>query len=96
VPLFVYQGRDSERGLALRKQHRESHIAHLGSLDDAGLIRFAGPLIDAQQNPCGSLIVFEAENLEAARAIAESDPYQIEGIFGQLDVFETKGVFPKA
>ena len=75
MPLFVYQGRDSDRGLELRKQHRESHIAHLGRLDDAGKIRFAGPLIDAQQNPCGSLIVFEAESLQAAQKIAESDPF---------------------
>ena len=70
MPLYIYQGRDSERGLELRKLHRESHLAHLSGLDKAGRIRFAGPLIDAQQNPCGSLIVFEAENLEAAQAIA--------------------------
>ncbi len=95
MPLYIYQGRDSERGLELRKQHRESHLAHISILDEAGRIRFAGPLIDAQQNPCGSLIVLEAESLEAAREIAESDPYQVEGIFGQLEVFETKGVFPR-
>ena len=95
MPLYIYQGRDSGRGLELRKQHRESHLAHLSGLDEAGRIRFAGPLIDSEQNPCGSLIVFEAENLEAAREIAESDPYHLEGIFGQLEVLETKGVFPK-
>ncbi|MBW2291661.1 MAG: hypothetical protein JRG89_19375 [Deltaproteobacteria bacterium] len=94
MPLFVYRGRDSERGLELRKQHREKHLAHLSGLDEAGRIRFAGPLIDEQQNPCGSLIVLEAESLAAAREIAENDPYLLEGIFESVEVFETKAVFP--
>lgn len=94
MPLFVYLGRDSERGLELRKQHREKHLAHLSGLDKAGRIRFAGPLLDAQQNPCGSLIVLEAESLEAAREIAENDPYLLEGIFEEVEVHETKTVFP--
>ncbi len=94
MPLFVYLGRDSERGLELRKQHREKHLAHLSGLDKAGRIRFAGPLLDAQQNPCGSLIVLEAESLEAAREIAENDPYLLEGIFEAVEVHETKTVFP--
>lgn len=94
MPLFVYRGRDSERGLELRKQHREKHLAHLSGLDEAGRIRFAGPLIDEEQNPCGSLIVLEAESLAAAREIAENDPYLLEGIFESVEVFETKAVFP--
>ncbi len=94
MPLFVYRGRDSERGLELRKLHREKHLAHLSGLDKAGRIRFAGPLLDAQQNPCGSLVVLEAESLEAAREIAENDPYLLEGIFEAVEVHETKTVFP--
>jgi hypothetical protein len=94
MPLFVYRGRDSERGLELRKLHREKHLAHLSGLDKAGRIRFAGPLLDAQQNPCGSLVVLEAESLEAAREIAENDPYLLEGIFAEVEVHETKTVFP--
>jgi uncharacterized protein YciI len=94
MPLFVYRGRDSARGLELRKQHREKHLAHISVLDAAGRIRFAGPLIDPDQNPCGSLVVLEAESLEAAREIAEQDPYMLMGIFETVEVFETKAVFP--
>jgi hypothetical protein len=94
MPLFVYRGHDSARGLELRKRHREKHLAHISSLDEAGRIRFAGPLIDAEQNPCGSLVVLEAESLAAAREIAENDPYLLEGIFESVEVFETKAVFP--
>jgi uncharacterized protein YciI len=94
VPFFLYQGRDSEKGLELRKLHREEHLDHLRGLDTAGRIRFAGPLIDADQNPCGSVIVLEAASLTEAKQIAESDPYRVRGIFSGIEVFETKVVFP--
>ena len=94
MPLFTYRGRDSERGLELRKEHRPKHIAHLEGLNQAGKIRFAGPLIDAEGNPCGSLIVMDVEDLAAARQVANADPYLTEGVFAEVDVFETKQVFP--
>ena len=94
MPLYIYIGRDSDEGLELRKQHREKHLAHLSGLDAAGQIQFAGPLLDTDQNPCGSMIVLDAESLEAARGIAESDPYLTLGIFAGVEVFETKKVFP--
>ncbi len=94
--LFVYSGRDSERGLELRKLHREKHLAHIETLDRAGRIRFAGPLIDSDGNPCGSVIVLEAEDLPEAQRIANNDPYLLEGIFSSVEVFATKAVFPQA
>lgn len=94
MPLFCYRGRDGARGLELRKQHREKHLAHIRALDGQGRIRFAGPLIDEAGNPCGSVILVEAPDLPAARAIAESDPYLTCGIFETVEVFETKQVFP--
>ncbi len=94
MPLFIYRGRDSDRGLELRKDHRDKHLAHLSGLSDAGRIKFAGPLIDTEGNPCGSVIVLEAQDLAAAREIAEGDPYLTHGIFAEVEVFETKQVFP--
>ena len=94
MPLFVYQGNDGARGLALRKTVRERHLAHLQGLVEAGKVRFAGPLLDAEGAPCGSLVVFEADDLAAARATAESDPYLLEGVFEEVIVRETKAVLP--
>ncbi|MCP4038407.1 MAG: hypothetical protein GY944_26275 [bacterium] len=94
MPLYVYRGRDSDRGLELRKEHRQKHLDHLSGLDEAGRIKFAGPLIDDAGNPCGSVIVLEAPDLAAAREIAEGDPYLTYGIFAQMEIFETKQVFP--
>lgn len=94
MPLFVYQGTDSTRGLELRKTVRDRHLAHLQGLAEAGKIRFAGPLIDDGGQPCGSLIVFEADDLASARAVAENDPYLLEGVFEKVDVHGTKAVLP--
>ena len=93
--LYLYIGRDGAHGAERRPDARPKHLAHLEPLDDAGRIRFAGPLLDDDEKPCGSLIVFEAENLAEARRIAESDPYLTEGVFDAVEVFATKGVFPR-
>lgn len=95
MPLYAMIGRDGPDGLALRKQHREAHLAGLEPLAAAGRIRHAGPLRDAEGSPCGSLVIFEAESLDAARRQAASDPYVVEGVFASHEVFETAVVFPK-
>jgi uncharacterized protein YciI len=95
VPLYVLIGRDGPDGLALRKRHRDAHLANLQPLVEAGRVRFAGPIRTEEGNPCGSVVVFEAADLAAARAIAESDPYAIEGVFASVEVRETLQVFPE-
>jgi uncharacterized protein YciI len=95
MPLYVMIGRDGPDGLALRKQHRDAHLANLQSLVDAGRLRFAGPIRSEDGNPCGSVVIFEASDLAAARAQAERDPYVLEGIFAGFEVCETLQVFPK-
>ena len=95
MPLFVLIGRDGSDGLALRKRHRDAHLANLQPLVDAGRVRFAGPIRTTAGDPCGSVVVFEAADLAAAQAFAETDPYVVEGIFASFEVWETLQVFPK-
>jgi uncharacterized protein YciI len=95
MPLYVMLGRDGPRGIELRKQYRPAHIAKLEKLVQAGRVQYAGPLLDPVGKPCGSVIVFEAEDLEQARAIAAADPYVTEGIFASHEVLATRRVFPE-
>jgi hypothetical protein len=95
MPTYVYIGRDSARGLELRKLHRDAHLARLDALEAKGRIRYGGPLRDAEGQPCGSLVIFEEDDLAAARTWANADPYLVEGVFESLDVFETAAIFPK-
>jgi uncharacterized protein YciI len=92
VPLFVYIGRDSARGLELRKQHRPAHLDHIATLGSR--VRFGGPLLDENGNPCGSLVILEDDDLASARKTAESDPYLVTGVFESVEVNETKQVVP--
>jgi uncharacterized protein YciI len=68
---------------------------HRPRRDAEGRIRHAGPLLDAAGEPLGSLILFEAESLDAARTLAARDPYVVEGIFERHEVHETRVVFPR-
>ena len=94
MPLFVYRGNDGPRGTELRKKLRERHLAHLEALSKTGRIHFAGPLYDEQGSPCGSLVIFQDEDLSSAIATAESDPYFVDGVFDEIDVRATKAVLP--
>ena len=93
MPWFALIGRDGSRGRELRRLHREAHLRGIEALAAAGRVRHAGPLLDASGEPIGSLVVFEAPDREAARALAAADPYVVEGIFGSWEIHETRVVF---
>jgi uncharacterized protein YciI len=95
MTLFVLIGRDGPDGASLRRELRPAHLQHLGPIAAAGRVRVAGPRRDDSGAPCGSVIIFEAEGLSAARAIAERDPYVSGGVFASSEVFETTQVFPE-
>jgi len=89
--LFVMIGRDGPGAKEKRLRHRAAHLEGLQKLADAGRVTLAGPFTDRS----GSLIVFEAESLDAAKAVAEKDPYVTEGIFESYELKPFKQVFPK-
>ena len=94
MPWFILIGHDGPRGCELRPLHRPAHLAGLEPLANEGRIRHAGPMLGDDGAPLGSVVLFEAESLAEARAIAARDPYVIEGIFERYEVRETKVVFP--
>jgi uncharacterized protein YciI len=92
---FIWIGRDGPRGAELRKLHRPAHLAGLEPLAAQGRIRFAGPMKAPDGAPVGSVIVFEAPDLEQARALAARDAYATQGVFASWEVYETTVVFPR-
>jgi hypothetical protein len=92
MPLYAFIGYDGPRGAELRKLHRPAHIERIDALVGEDRIRHAGPLLDEDGAPIGSLILFEAETLDEARRIAAGDPYVTEGIFERHEVHETRVV----
>jgi len=94
MPLFALVGRDGPGAPELRRQHRLAHLENLRPLARAGRVRFAGPLLEGGA-PVGSLVVFEAAGIDAARAIAAGDPYVVHGVFASWELHETRDVLPE-
>lgn len=88
MPLFAVICRDKPDHLSIRLDTRQ---AHLGFLQEKGIVRMAGPLlIDGEMG--GSLIVIEADSLADAQSWAAADPYKAAGLFQSVEVVEWKKV----
>ncbi len=93
-------GTDKADSLAGRKLARPAHIARLEALRDRDRLKLAGPFpaIDGPEPGAagftGSLIVAEFDNLEAARAWADTDPYVAAGVYANVVVRPFKVALP--
>ncbi|SOC43384.1 hypothetical protein SAMN05892877_11181 [Rhizobium subbaraonis] len=91
--LFAILCTDKPGALQLRLDTRPEHVAHLNRLNEEDKLAFAGPFLDADGKPNGSLVVVKADSIEAARALAEADPYAKAGLFATVDVKPWNWVF---
>jgi hypothetical protein len=81
---FMIRYRDREGAAELRKQHRAEHTNFRRSLGAKRVL--SGPLMaDDCTTPVGSLLILEADTLDAARDLAQSDPFVR---LGALDLVE--------
>jgi len=82
--LYAMIAKDKPDALDQRLAARPAHLQHLDSLGQT--LRLAGALLDDAGNPSGSLVVIEAETLDAARALINADPFVKEGIFASVEI----------
>lgn len=91
---------DVADSLELRKTARPAHLERLNTLQAEGRLKLAGPFpaIDAedpgQAGFSGSLIIASFDNLEAARAWADADPYRAAGVYASVDVRPFRQTLP--
>ena len=88
MPAFVVKCLDGEGALALRPDNRPAHLTYMESLGPKLLL--AGPLLNEDDTPKGSLFIYEADTAEDARALAENDPFSKMGIFEKIEVTKFK------
>ena len=97
---YAIVGHDTADSLGRRLAARPAHVERLQRLRDEGRLLLAGPFpaIDADDpGPAGfsgSLIVAEFDDLDAARAWAEADPYVAAGVYAGVDVRPFRRVLP--
>ncbi len=89
--LFALICTDKPGHLAVRMENRPDHVDHLNGLGDA--LKAAGPFLDSDGKPAGSLVIIEAEDQATIEAIAAADPYAKAGLFESVDIRPWSWVF---
>lgn len=82
--LFALICTDKPDHLQVRMDNRPAHLAFLEGLGDT--LKGAGPFLESDEKPNGSLVLIEADNQAAAQTIAAQDPYAKAGLFASVDV----------
>lgn len=91
---------DVANSLELRRTARPAHLDRLNKLQDEGRLKLAGPfpLADTEDSGeagfSGSLIIAAFDDLEAAKAWAEADPYRAAGVYASVDVRPFRQTLP--
>ena len=93
--LFALLCKDKPGHLNIRMEARPAHVDYLSSLNDEGKLMMAGPFLDGEGKPCGSLVIVEVETSEAAEALAKGDPYAKAGLFEDVEIKPFNWVFNK-
>ena len=86
--LIALIARDKPGALQTRVDNRS---AHLGYIDDTGVVSQAGPLIENGQM-AGSLVILDVADMAAAQLWADNDPYAKAGLFAKVELIEWKKV----
>lgn len=87
--LIALIARDKPGALEVRTENREKHLAYL---KETGVVSQAGPLLGDDGNMCGSLVILDVEDMAAAEAWAENDPYAKAGLFDNVELIPWKKV----
>lgn len=97
---YVIEGYDGEQVLAKRLSARAAHLARLQALLDQGRLLLAGPCpaVDAEDPGeagfSGSVVIAGFEDLAAAQAWAQADPYVAAGVYARVEVRPFRKVLP--
>lgn len=82
--LYAMIAKDAPGALQTRLDTRPVHLEHLKSLGKK--LVFAGALLNAEEQPEGSIVIFEAETLAEAESMAAADPFVPAGVFASYEV----------
>ena len=87
--LIALIARDKAGALETRKANRDAHLAYI---DETGVVEQAGPLLDADEQMIGSLVILDVSDMAAAQSWADSDPYAKAGLFESVELVPWKRV----
>ncbi|RRN64834.1 YciI family protein [Caulobacter sp. 602-1] len=83
MALFAIICKDKPGALETRLTTRPTHLDYLNQSQG---LKLAGALLGDDGDPIGSLLIVEAEDLAAAQAQADNDPFTAAGVFESVEV----------
>ncbi len=89
---FVVYNVDRPDAGNLRAETRERHLDYVSGYE----VVFGGPLLDADGEMCGSLIVVDLPSHDDAAVFAAGDPYALAGLFAETSVTAFRQVIGSA
>lgn len=89
--LFAILCTDRPNSLETRLVTRDAHLAYLKNHIDK--LMQVGPLLDAADRPCGSLLIVDVEDRAAAESFAAGDPYAAVDLFESVVIHSHRTVF---
>ena len=93
MPFFAIHCIDNPASGDLRAETRPAHLEHIERIGDRLLV--AGPLLDEEGRPIGSLLIIDCEDRKAAIQFAAEDPYALAGLFASVAVTAWRKVLPR-
>ena len=82
--------RDSDNSLSKRLKNRCNHLEYLKSLGKKLIL--AGPILDKQGNPCGSVLVLGLTDRKDVDLFIKNDPYSKVNLFSKIEIINFKKV----
>jgi uncharacterized protein YciI len=92
--LFTLYCTDKPASLELRLAARPNHMAYLETYQSKLVL--AGPLLDTDGRPCGSLLIIDVNDRAEAEGFAAQDPYSLDGLFESVVIRPFRTVFRDA
>jgi uncharacterized protein YciI len=89
--LFALFCTDKPASLDMRLATRPQHLAYLETYQSR-LVQ-AGPLLDTDGRPCGSLLIVDVADRAEAAGFADADPYGKAGLFESVLIRAYRQIF---
>ena len=87
---YLITCKDKEDSIELRLSTREEHIKYLKKIKKKLIL--AGPILDKNDNPVGTVLIVDFDELAAVKKFLYDDPYSKVNLFQEVEIIRFKKV----
>tara|TARA_B100000963_G_scaffold137241_1_gene119451 strand:- start:198 stop:470 length:273 start_codon:yes stop_codon:yes gene_type:complete len=87
---YLVTCKDKENSIELRLSTREEHIKYLKKIKKKLIL--AGPILDKNDDPVGTVLIVDFDELAAVKKFLYDDPYSKVNLFQEVEITRFKKV----